>query len=63
MHNWDYPKDGELVDERWRMERLLTYGLGGEKLNAEMVKRYVNDIKIPDDTRAFIELLLWNKAF
>ena len=64
MHNWDYPKQNFIKkDDKWRLERLLTYGLGGEKLDKEELKRNFHELKIPDDTRAFFELLLWNKPY
>jgi len=33
MHNWDYPKNKNTgKNEKWFLERLLTYGFGGEKI-------------------------------
>ena len=63
MHNWDYPKTKPPADERWKLERLLTYGIGKEKLQSKTLKRHLPTLKIPEDTRAFLELLLWNKKF
>ncbi len=64
MHNWDYPKTERLKEnKKWYLERALTYGLDGEKLNRKLVEKHLKNIKIPDDTRAFLELLLWDKPF
>lgn len=64
MHNWDYPKDTKLKEnEVWYLERMLTYGLNGEKIEREMLLRNFDKIKIPDDTRKFLELIIWNKPF
>lgn len=64
MHNWDYPKTDKLKgNEKWYLERALTYGLAGEKLKRGIVKKYLKNLKIPEDTRAFLELLLWRKPF
>lgn len=64
MHNWDYGKSDALKkDEVWYLERLLTYGLNGEKISRAMLIRNFDKIKIPPETRRFLELLLWNKAF
>ena len=64
MHNWDYPKTaGKTADPKWRLGRLLTYGLNGERLNRKELEQYLLELKIPDDTRALFELLLWNKPF
>lgn len=62
---WDYKKTTydkqATADPRWRLERLINYGLKGEKLEQSLLEKYLNDLKIPDNRRAFLELLLWNK--
>ena len=64
MHNWDYPKiDRGKIDEKWYLERLLTYGTTDKKINRAMLMRNFDHLNIPGDTRAFFELLLWNKPF
>lgn len=64
MHNWDYPKDiNQQTDELWRLERLLQYGIGDEKINRVVLEQNLNTLHIPEHTKAFIELLLWNKVF
>lgn len=64
MHNWDYPKNKNLlVDEVWRLERLLTYGIGKEKIDRAVLERNFHNLNIPEHTKALLELLLWNKAF
>lgn len=64
---WDYAKIAYQkqadADARWRLERLINYGLGGEKLDPEALKKYLPQLDIPEDRRAFLELLLWNKPF
>lgn len=64
---WDYTKTEyekqAAADPKWRLERLLLYGTNGEKLDKKLLKRHLAELKIPDDTRAFLELLLWNKPF
>lgn len=64
MHNWDYPKDQNVpVEEKWRLERLLQYGIGDEKIDRAVLERNFSNLNIPEHTKAFLELLLWNKAF
>ena len=64
MHNWDYPRNNnQQTDEIWRLERLLWYGIGNEKINRAVLEQNFNTLHIPDNTKAFLELLLWNKAF
>ncbi len=64
MHNWDYPKTKKAWgEETRRLERLLNFGLAGEKIDRRVLEKYLDKIKMPEDTRAFLELLLWDKAF
>lgn len=62
---WDYDKteyqkqaEGDPV---WKLERLINYGLGGEKIKKEMLEKHLSKLKIPENRRTFFELLLWNK--
>jgi len=64
MHNWDYPqKDDMKKDDKWFLQWLLMYGFGGEKVDKDILKKYFREINIPENTRAFFELLLWNKPY
>lgn len=58
----EYQKQAK-ADEKWHLERLLNYGLEGEKIDRKNLEKYLPELKIPDDRRAFLELLLWNKKF
>lgn len=64
---WDYGKteyDKQAKnDPVWHLERLINYGLNGEKLKKDDLIRHFKDLKISDDKRAFFELILWNKRF
>jgi len=64
---WDYNKKEyekqARADPAWHLERLINYGQGNKKLNKELLARYLPQLKIPEDRRAFLELLLWNKKF
>jgi len=50
-------------NEKLFFERLLTYGLGREKINKAKLKKYFRGLRIPEHTRAFFELLLWKKPY
>lgn len=66
MHNWDYKKTKRSKlkeNEVWYLERLLTYGIGDEKINRAMLERNFTKLNIPEHTKDFFELLLWNKPF
>lgn len=64
---WDYdPIEYEKqakADERWHLERLVRYGLGTEKTKREVLEKYLHELNVPEDRRAFLELLLWDKDF
>jgi hypothetical protein len=64
---WDYQKTEyekqAQADPQWHLERLINYGLGKEKLDRNLLEKFLPKLKIPADRRAFLELLLWNKAF
>ncbi|MDO8512315.1 MAG: hypothetical protein Q7S57_03510 [bacterium] len=64
---WDYDKNEyekqATADPVWHLERLINYGLNGEKINRELLKKHLPELKIPQNRRDFLELLLWNKKF
>lgn len=62
MRNWDYPKVRKTrANKTWWLERLLTHGLGCTRIRKAELKRALPRLHIPDDTRAFLELLIWKK--
>ena len=64
---WDYDKteyDKQAqANPKWHLERLINYGLGEVKINRKILKKYLAGLNIPDDRRAFLELLIWNKKY
>jgi len=64
---WDYDKTEyqkqAKADEKWHLERLINYGLNNKKLKGKLLKKYLPELNIPDDRRAFFELLIWDKKF
>lgn len=64
---WDYDKKEyekqAAADPVWHLERLILYGTGDTKIRRDMLEKYLPQLTIPDDRRAFFELLLWNKKF
>ncbi|MBU4331576.1 hypothetical protein KKD20_00420 [Patescibacteria group bacterium] len=65
MYNWDYnlknvnKKDPVYI--KWKLERLINYGLNGEKIKKIELKKYWNQIKIDPDKRTFLKTILWPK--
>ena len=64
---WDYGKKEyekqAKADPVWALERQINYGLNGKKINRKLLEKHLKDLKIPENRRAFLELLLWNKKF
>lgn len=64
---WDYNQaefDKQAkADPVWFLERLINYGLNGQKIDRKILEKYLPKLKIPENRRAFLELLLWNKSF
>ncbi|MBI5794183.1 hypothetical protein HZA87_03825 [Candidatus Uhrbacteria bacterium] len=64
---WDYDDNAfqkqAQADPIWGLERLINYGQGEKKLNRELLEKYLPQLNIPENRRAFLELLLWNKPF
>ncbi len=62
---WDYTAEEyqkqASADECWRLERLINYGLGNETLPRESLERHLAVLDIPEERRAFLELLLWGR--
>ena len=62
---WDYHKKDYVKQEKkdpvWKLERLINYGLGGKKLNAKLLEKYLPVLKIPPNRKAFLQLLLDEK--
>lgn len=63
---WDYTKEEyekqAKADPVWHLERVINEARE-EKIDRELLKRYLPQLRIPQDRRAFLELLLWNKKF
>ncbi len=64
---WDYTKIEEAkqaaADPKWFLERLINYGLNGQKIDRAALERYLFELNIPHDRRAFLEAILWDKNF
>ena len=58
---WDYTEieyeKQKTKDPRWHLERLILYGLNGEKIKREVLLKYLKDLNIPEERRAFLKLI------
>ena len=69
MYNWSvdeekFKKEDPKGYKFWRLTQLINYGLDGEKLNREEVKRVWPTIEnqIDPEERRLLDFLLWNKV-
>ena len=64
---WDYKqRDVDIqaqADPAWELERFLNYGTENKKLDRATLEKYLPLIKIPQQTRDFLTLILWNKKY
>lgn len=63
MYNWSVNttrlRKNKRLYEIWKLEQLINYGLGREKLNSKKIKRYFPYLKIDKNKRSFLKFLLW----
>lgn len=63
MYNWstdekELKKDSEQY-LRWKIEQLVNFGLGGEKIREVDLKKYWSEIQLDPHRRKFLSLLLY----
>lgn len=66
MYNWSvdekaFKKADPKGYELWRLEQSINYGLGGEKLEEKLVRKYWRKLSIDKPTRDYLKFLLWPK--
>lgn len=63
MHNWSTDtkllKNNHAAFNAWKLEQAINFGLNGDKLDKNLLKRYWKKIKIDPARRKFLHLLLW----
>ena len=43
----------------WKLEQMVNFGLGGEKINKNQLKKYWNFLKLDPKKKKYLEFLLW----
>lgn len=65
MYNWsiDIKTLKKHPDEyaSWKLEQLINFGLGNEKINKKELMKYFSKIMIDPDKRRYLKFLLKNK--
>ena len=59
---WDYHKKAykkqAKADPAWHLERLINYGLNGEKIDKTLLKKHLPNLHIPPQRKTFLQILL-----
>ncbi len=67
MYNWSTNEKKFALNpdkySAWKLEQMINFGLGGEKLNKNELKKYWYQIEIDPQRRSFLALLLNDKHF
>lgn len=65
MYNWSVDEKKVKTDPEkyaiWRLEQLINYGLGGEKLKTDQLRLYWRRLDIDPDKKLFLSVLLDGK--
>ena len=48
--------------EIFKLESLINFGLDGEKLSEELLKKYWHQLNIDPDKKAILEKMLWPES-
>lgn len=64
MYNWSvdekaFKKADPQGYEKWRLEQMINWGLGGEKLSEAQLRKYWNSLFMDTLTRNYLEFILW----
>ena len=64
MYNWSvdekaFKKADPEGYQIWRLEQMVNWGLGGEKLRESLVRKYWKQLFMDDPTRRYLKFLLW----
>lgn len=66
MYNWSvdekqFKKEDPEGYKIWRLEQMINYGLGEEKLDKNLVRKYWKKLFMDGPTRRYLSFLLWPK--
>lgn len=66
MYNWSidekaFKKADPEGYKIWRLEQLINYGLGGEKLDENSVRKYWKRLFLDPVAKEYLRFLLWPK--
>ena len=63
MYNWSTNtnrlKKNPASYEKWKLEQMINFGLGGEKINIKLLKKYFSSLNIDSRKKEFLSFMLW----
>lgn len=64
MYNWSvdekrFKKENPKGYKIWRLEQMINYGLGNEKLDEKLTKQFWHKLYLDKPTRMYLQFLLW----
>jgi len=64
MYNWSvdekrFKKENPESYKIWKLEQMINYGLGGGKLDKDLVKKYWKKLFMDQITKKYLQFLLW----
>lgn len=65
MYNWSVDTTELKKDKKqyavWRLEQMVNFGLGEEKINGKEIKKYWNILDLDRDKKNYLKTILWPK--
>ena len=66
MYNWSvdekqFKREDPEGYQIWRLEQMINWGLGNEKLSESLLRKYWKKIFMDDITKKYLRFLLWQK--
>ena len=63
MYNWSIDtsrlKANSFDYEKWKLEQMINFGLGGKKIDKKQLKKHFSRLDIDKKKKEFLKMLLW----
>lgn len=65
MYNWSVDTKELKKDKKkfaiWRLEQMVNFGLGREKISREEIKKYWKFLNLDKNKKNYLKMILWPK--
>lgn len=65
MYNWSIDTTELKKDKKkyavWRLEQMVNFGLNGEKISREEIKKYWKILDLDRNKKKYLKMILWPK--